>query len=61
MATVTKPIILDETGQNIVTAINDLANVPQIVDNLNTADSTKVLSANMGKALKDMLPSLSVT
>ena len=53
MATVTKPIILDETGQSIVDAIDGLAKMPQIVDNLNTADATKVLSANMGKVLKD--------
>ena len=61
MGTVLKPILTDETGQSIVSAINDLTSTiatPQIADNLTTADATKVLSANQGKVIGDMLPNL---
>ena len=53
MPTVTKPPILDSTGQAIVTALGNVSIRPQIVDNCTTADSTKALSANQGKVLND--------
>lgn len=59
MATVTKPPILDETGQAIVTALGNVSIRPQIVDNLTTADANKALSANMGNSLKTNIDGLS--
>ena len=57
MATVTKPILLDETGQQILTAIGNVSIMPQIIDNLTTSDATKALSAKQGKVLNDALNS----
>lgn len=59
MPTVTKPPILDETGQAIVTALGNVSIRPQIVDNLTTADANKALSANMGNSLKTNIDGLS--
>ena len=53
MASVTKPLMLDETGQAIATALGNISIRPQIVDNLTTADTTKALSAKQGKVLND--------
>lgn len=61
MATVTKPLMLDETGQAILDLLNSVIVTPQVIDNLTTADPTKALSANQGKVLKDMLPDLATT
>lgn len=59
MANITKPPILDETGQAIVTALGNVSIRPQIVDNLTTADANKALSANMGNSLKTNIDGLS--
>lgn len=53
MANITKPPILDETGQAIAAALANVSIRPQIVDNLTTDDSTKALSAAQGKVLND--------
>ena len=55
MANITKPPILDETGQAIAAALANVSIRPQIVDNLTTDDSTKALSASQGKALNDKI------
>ena len=51
MATVTKPVMLDETGQAIVQRLNQISLLPHIVDNLTTQDSGKALSAKQGYVL----------
>lgn len=54
MAQKTLPIMTDATGQKIASMLESVSVGPNnIVDNLTTADSTKVLSANMGKTLND--------
>lgn len=55
MATVTKPILLDETGQAILSKLNEVSILPQIVDNCTTAAANKALSANQGKQLLDTI------
>ena len=55
--TITKPPILDETGQVIVTALANVTLVPQIVDNLTTQDPSKILSANQGYVLNSSISS----
>lgn len=51
MATVTAPILLDSTGQQIKAALEEVSILPQIVDNLTTSDATKALSAKQGTVL----------
>ena len=54
MAQKTLPVMSDATGQKIASMLENVTVGPNnIVDNLTTADSTKVLSANMGKTLND--------
>jgi len=61
MPTVTKPPILDSTGQAIVTALGNISIRPQIVDNCTTTDANKALSANQGKILYDAINAISNT
>ena len=53
MADITRPLMLDSTGQQIANAIQNTILAVPIVDNLNTADPSKALSANQGKILND--------
>ena len=57
MTTVTAPILLDSTGQQILSKLNEVSIMPQIVDNLTTSDATKALSAKQGKVLNDKISS----
>ena len=51
MADITRPPMLDSTGQQILTLLQSVSLKSQVVDNLTTQDSTKALSANMGYEL----------
>lgn len=53
MADITRPLMLDSTGQQIANAIQNTMLAVPIVDNLNTADPSKALSAKQGKILND--------
>ena len=42
-------------GANLVTILQGKVDKTSIIDNLTTDDATKVLSANQGKVLKDLI------
>lgn len=52
----TAPIMTDATGQKILSTLETVAiGSGNIVDNLNTQDAAKALSANMGKQIGDSI------
>ena len=59
MANSTAPLITDETGQEILQSLENMAILPNnIANNLTTQDSTKVLSASMGVQIGNALGTL---
>lgn len=58
----TAPLVTDETGQEILSSLENVSIVPNnIVDNLATQDASKVLSANMGYQIGNVLNNINNT
>ena len=52
---ITKPIVLDQTVNRLVDAVDKVSIKSDIVDNLTTESATKALSANQGKVLDEKI------